>query len=427
MTAGPPLSSPRRVAYISHSSLLGGERVLLRLLSALDRTRTDPLLVIPSEGPLAEAVRSLGIATRVTPVAWWIPATHWSAPEFLAQLEGIEDRTSTLEQLLREERVELVHTNVIVTMEGALAAARLSLPHVWHSRGLFDEKFPPSYFNDLPFLLGAVDALTDRVLCVSDAVSRQMGSYCRKARLQVIRDGFDLEGFLSQPVESGPSFRARHGIPPDARLAVTVGGVQRRKGLLDLVEAAASLRRTRSDLVFLVVGAESDPAFAADLRSRIHALGLESFFRFLGFQANVATVLAHGALLVHPSHSEGFGIVLLEAMAAGKPVVATRCGGPEEIVAEGRTGLLVEPQNPSELAGAIEAVLSNPAAAAEMGRAGRKRVASFSLAETARLTQDVYDELPAVSSAEADARRRAAVSLPREILGRARTAARNVT
>jgi starch synthase len=236
-----------------------------------------------------------------------------------------------------------------------------------------------------------------------------------------IYDGFDAEAFLRQPVTPDPEFRTRYGIPREIPLVATVGGIQRRKGLIDVVEAAALLRE-RHRIVVLFAGAESDPEFAAQLSARIAALGLEGSFRFLGYQSNVHDVLARCEMLVHPAHSEGLGIVLMEAMAAGKPIVATRSGGPEEVVVEGETGLLVPPGEPRLLANAMDTLLSDPSTATAMGRAGRARLRGFSPEDTARQTQNLYDELGAASSTEKANRRRVAAELPDEILGRARRA-----
>ena len=414
---------PRRVAYVSHSSLLGGERVLLRLLCALDRARTEPLAVLPGPGPLGDALAREGVPVRETPLAWWIPATHWNEREFLAQLEGLPERAEALERLLRAEGVELVHSNVVVTLEGALAAARMGLPHVWHSRGLFDHRFPPPWSRDDDFLFGVLDRLSDAVVCVSEAVRRQTAPRVPHARVEVVYDGFDAEAFRRLPVTPDAEFRARHDIAPGARVAVSIGGIQRRKGLLDLVEAAALARR--SDIVFLLAGAESEPEFAATLKERIGARRLADRFRFLGFQENVRDVLAHADVLVHPSLSEGFGFTVIEAMAAGRPVVATRCGGPEEIVREGVTGRLVAPGDPPALAAAIDRVLEDPGRAAAMGEAGRRDVERFTLEATARRTQDLDDAIAAGQEAPQTASRRAAAGpIADEVLRRGRAAAR---
>lgn len=389
--AGSSSLRPRRVAYLSHSSLMGGERVLLRLLSALDRRRVDPVVVLPEDGPLRGEIEALAIPTHLLPLRWWIPATHWSRDEFLTQLVGLRERTASVATWLRKESVDLVHTNTIVTAEGALASAQVGVPHVWHSRGLFNAGFPPPYYDDTRFIFSILDEFADRILCVSRTVKAQAEEVCQRKLLEVVYDGFDAETFLQNPVEPDAEFRARFDIPERIPLIAAVGGIQKRKGLEDLVEAATLLRHSGKGAVFLLVGVESDTAFAAALRARIAAADLGGDFRFLGFQSNVRNVLAHVELLVHPSFSEGFGFAVLEAMAGERPVVATRCGGPEEIVRDGETGLLVDVGRPDALAAAVRALLLSPERARLMGEKGRRRVDDFTLRTTAAQTENVYD------------------------------------
>lgn len=412
-----------RVAYLSHSSLVGGERVLVRLLSALDRAQVEPLVVLPEEGPLRAEIEALSIPVHILPLAWWIPATHWSAGRFLAQLEGLEERAAGLEAWLVRERIELVHTNTIVTLEGALAAARLGLPHVWHSRGFFGGGFPPAYLDDTRFLLSAVDLLASTVVCVSAGVARQTAEVCRLAPPRVVYDGFDLDRFLARPVADPGAVRARYGLAAAARAVACVGGIQRRKGQLDLVEAAALLAGDLPGLIFVLAGGAGDAEYLAAVRERIAALGLSDRFRLIGFEPEVRDLLGVCEALVHPSHSEGFGLAILEAMAVGLPVVATRCGGPEEIVEDGVSGLLVPPADPPALAAALRRVLGDPAAARLLGGAAATRARAFSLAATARGMEEIYRELLAVPPEGRKLRARVAGFVADEVLTRARLAA----
>jgi glycosyltransferase involved in cell wall biosynthesis len=412
-----------RIAYLSHQSGVGSELALVRLLSALDRERFEPLVVLPEDGPLRPEVEALAVPVRILPLAWWIPATHWSAGAFLAQLEGLHERTDALAALLETERVDAVHTNTIVTLEGALAAARLGLPHVWHSRGLFGGGFPPAYLDDVGFFLSAVDRLADAVVCVSRGVERQAAAAGRLAPRPVIYDGFDLDAFLARPVEEPRALRARFQIAESARVVASVGGIQRRKGQLDLVEAAAPLAREFPDLVFALGGGAGDAEYLAALNARIAELGLQRHFRLIGFEPNVRNLLSISEALVHPSHSEGFGLAILEAMAAGLPVVATRCGGPEEIVEDGESGLLVPVESPRELSDALRRLLAGPEGARAMGRAAAGRARAFSLEATARRMEGVYQGLAAPSTAARAARARLAGAVADEVLTRARRAA----
>jgi glycosyltransferase involved in cell wall biosynthesis len=412
-----------RIAFLSHQSGVGSEMALARLVSALDRTRFEPVVVLPEEGPLRKEIEALAVPVHVLPLAWWIPATHWSADRFLAQLEGLEERAAALEGWLATERIGLVHTNTIVTLEGALAAARLGLPHVWHSRGFFGNGFPPAYLDDTRFFLSAADLLVDAIVCVSEGVRRQTAEVCRLARPRVVYDGFDLDRFLARPVTDASAIRARYGLAATARVVACVGGIQRRKGQLDLVEAAASLAGDFPDLVFVLAGAPGDAEYLTALEERIAALGLSARFRRIGFQPEVRDLLGISEALVHPSHSEGFSLAVLEAMAVGLPVVATRCGGPEELIEDGVSGLLVPPQSPPALAAALRRVLGDPAAARLLGRCGATRARAFRLEASARGVEEIYEELLAAPRADRETRARIADFVAGEVLTRARLAA----
>ncbi|HEX6900076.1 MAG TPA: glycosyltransferase family 4 protein [Thermoanaerobaculia bacterium] len=412
-----------RVAFLSHQSGVGSEMVLVRLLSALDRKAVEPLVVLSADGPLRAEIEELSIPVRILPLAWWIPATHWSPGEFLAQLEGLSGRVDALAGLLARERIDLVHTHFIVTLEGALAAARLGLPHVWHSRGFFGGGFPPAYLDDTRFFFSVVDLLADALVCVSRGVEEQAATVCRLAGRHVIYDGFDLEAFLARPVEDRGALLARYGIPETARVVASLGGIQRRKGQLDLVEAAAPLVRDFPDLVFALAGEAGDAEYLAALKARIQELGLADHFRFVGFEPNVRNLFSISEALVHPSHSEGFGLAILEAMAAGLPVAATRCGGPEEIVEEGVSGFLAPVGNPRELGTALRRLLTDPDAARAMGQAAAVRARDFSLEATARRTEEVYQGLRALPADAQAMRARLADFVADEVLTRSRAAA----
>lgn len=406
-----PKPARTKILYVSHQSTLSGaEQALVRLLSHLDRSRFEPLVVVPEEGPLLERLQELSIPTWVLPVRWWIPATHWSAEEFQDQLEGLDERTRDLTALALRKEVDLIHSNTVVTLEGAVAAARLGLPHVWHSRGLFGGGFPPAYSADVGFYFAGIDELADAIVCVSKGVEEQAARFCHRARRPVIPDGFDAAGFLARPVGSRDDLLRRYGIEPGepARLVASLGGIQRRKGQLDLIEALALLREDFSDLVLILGGGAGDAEYLAAVEARIAELGLQKAVRLVGYEPDVRTLLAHAEMLVHPSHSEGFGLAILEAMAAGRPVVATRCGGPEEIVEDGVSGLLVPVEDPPGLAGAMRRVLTDAGAARAWGEVAARRALEFGLDRTAWRTEEIYESLLAEEVEEESRRRRAA-------------------
>jgi glycosyltransferase involved in cell wall biosynthesis len=130
------------------------------------------------------------------------------------------------------------------------------------------------------------------------------------------------------------------------------------------------------------------------LQALSHSLGATDYIVWTGFLQNPIPVLQQLDIVVLPSKEEGFGLVLIEAMAAGKPVIGTLCGGIPEIIVDGETGLLVPPESPHELAKAISTLLKNPDLARRMGQAGRRRVEKhFSVDPYVENVEKVYLEL----------------------------------
>jgi glycosyltransferase involved in cell wall biosynthesis len=164
-----------------------------------------------------------------------------------------------------------------------------------------------------------------------------------------------------------------------------------RKDHATFFKAAQLVLARRPDAQFLLAG-DGEPAFRAQLEELAAPLG--SAVRFLGSRNDVPALMTLADLVVLSSTTEGLGLVLLEAMRARRPVVATRVGGVPEIVIDRVTGLLVEPRAPDLLAGAMIEVLGDPALAARMGKAGRQRVeAEFTVAAMAAKMSAIYDEL----------------------------------
>ena len=201
----------------------------------------------------------------------------------------------------------------------------------------------------------------NRFIAVSGGVKQEL-LRCNDidpARVVVIPNGVPVERFRTTTrVED---LREQLGLPQGAPVVGIMGQISPHKGHEDFVEAAAMISGAYPDTLFLVVGEESENGhFVQTLRTRIREKDLEKKFFFTGFLEDVPSALALMKVLAVPSWEEPFGLVVLEAMAAGVPVVATDLGGPAEILENGVNGLLVKPRAPQELAGAIASILSDP-------------------------------------------------------------------
>jgi len=352
-----------RVLFVSHSGEWGGaQKCLFLLLEALDRARFDPVVVVPSEGDFAEKACSLGIATHTFPFGWLagaIGSRGAIAPRYRA---GLPARIEGLVALLCQEKIDVVFTNTAVIGESAQAAARCGLPHIWYVHELLSRNPDLEPLIDLPELYAFMDRFSNRVVAVSQAVKRELSPFVRRSKLAVIRPGLSP----GTPPASGRSAAPVIGF---------VGVFSRGKGVLHLVNAAPSILRHHPQARFLLLG--TDCGTLAGVRRRITALGMDSAFDILPFRNDPSDIFATIDLLVVPSLAESFSLVILEAMAAAKPVVATRSGGPQEIIADGRTGLLVPPGNPHALAQAVVRLLDDPKTMRQMGTLGAKRLAEI--------------------------------------------------
>ena len=352
----------------NHGAVVGGgELSLMELLRGLDRDRWAPLLVVPEHGEMAARGRDLDLPVHVIP----LPPLRRPGP-------GSVRSVNALVRLARAADAALIHANGSRAMAYAGVAGRLAArPAVWHVRiadsdGLVDR---------------ALSALATAVIATSRAVARRFP--WAPAKVRVVPNGIDLKRFAPRP-PSGP-LRASLGIPPAAPVLVSIGRHVPEKGYRHLVDAAALVERTKPGAHWLLVG---DGELRGKLEAQARGLRLESRVHFTGWRDDVADVLALADLLVLPSESEGFGRVLVEAMAMGRAIVATAVGGVPDIVLPGETGLLVAPANPVALADAVRALLDDPERGARLGAAGRARAeSSFSLGAHVDGVERVYDEV----------------------------------
>jgi glycosyltransferase involved in cell wall biosynthesis len=346
----------------------GGELSLMDLLRGLDRDHWAPVLVVPDEGPMAARGRELGLPVHVVP----LPTLRRPGPAVVASV-------AALGRLARRTDAALVHANGSRAMVyGGLAGRLAGRPAIWHVRIAESD--------------GAVDrvlyALATAVIATSRAVARRFARPTRP-KVQVVPNGVDLARFAPRPPSA--ALRAALGVPPSSPLVVSIGRFVPEKGYRHLLDAAARIQRTKPGVHWMLMGGGE---LEDELASQARRLGLGSQLHFVGWREDVADVLALGDLFVLPSEREGFGRVLVEAMAMGKAVVATTAGGIPEIVLDRETGLLVPPAAPAPLADALVGLLDDPRHAARLGAAGRARaLATFSLDAHADGVARVYADV----------------------------------
>lgn len=378
-------ASALKIAYVLPNIEAGGtEQHVLMLCRLLDRSRFSPSLITTAGGGSLFGAFSKHVPVKVMGDPGRgkrFRSTPWEHARAFASLVRI----------LRDRRPDILHaylpaTNVI----GPLAARLARVPRVIVSkRSLADykERFPLLRHTE-----SFGNRFADVILVNSDAVRRDVERTERhwEGKFRKIYNGVaPIEPWT--PEETMAS-RRREGIPPDAIVALCVSNFYPYKGHEDLVEAAARVVPTFPDVVFLLVGRDSGTLEAT--RTRIRERGLERSFRFFGSRPDVADLLRASDLFVHPSREEGFSNAILEAMAAGLPVVACNVGGNPEAVVDGETGRLVPTRTSERLADALLEMIGDPKKRKAFGQAGRRRAGGeFSLNRMVVEMERLYESL----------------------------------
>jgi glycogen synthase len=251
----------------------------------------------------------------------------------------------------------------------------------------------------------------DGVVAVSESMKRDVQDLygVNPAKIRVIPNGIDVKEYRNKP---NAELLRQHGIDPAVPFILFVGRITRQKGILHLLNALAHL--PQGSQIVLCAGAPDTPEIGAEMRQRVADLRAARpdlavhWIEAMVAREDVINLYSHAALFVCPSVYEPFGIINLEAMACGAPVVASRVGGIPEAVADGATGILVdtdpvggtdfEPKDPAafarRLADAITGLMQNPDRRAAFAAAGRKRVEDrFSWESVAAQTLDFYKEI----------------------------------
>lgn len=238
-------------------------------------------------------------------------------------------------------------------------------------------------------------SLADRIVCCSQAVKVSKLSLFGLSgdKCEVIYNGISLSDFSSKEIDKRNCLEVRERLgwnDLSFYLIGTIGRLDNRDKGFNYLIRAISLIEKEINCRLLIIGSGPDRKSLDDLISELELTDRVKIIQ----EGDPSKVISSLDLFVLPSNSEGFGIVLLEAMAAGKPVVATRVGGIPEVVVEGETGLLVPARDPKALAEAIFYIKTHPMEAQEMGRKGRKRVEEcFSIDKTVAEYDQFYDEI----------------------------------
>ncbi len=387
------------ILFLDHSAQWsGGEIALFNLVTHLNQEKWKPLVVLFEDGPLRTKLIEAGIDTKLLLLDPRVSKKRKDAlgaksAVRLRELRVICRFCSRLARLMRREKAAVVHCNSLkADILGGIAGKMARLPVIWHVRDRIADDYLPR-----PVVFGfrwAARLLGVTVIAVSNAVGKTLHfpqttepSRFKKAFYNGV-NGVVVHDGLSSPEVLGGETTATIGM---------VGRISLWKGQHIFIEAAARVHQRFPHYHFQIIGSTlfGEEEYEKQIRAQAVQLGLENVLEWTGFRSDIDQLLHQMEIFVHASTTgEPFGQVIVEAMLAGKPVVATNGGGVPEIVQEGQTGLLVPMNDAQSMAAAIIWLIENPEIGRQMGQAGRARALEhFSIQKTAGKIEGIYSQL----------------------------------
>jgi L-malate glycosyltransferase len=367
---------PLRVLWLIKGLGAGGaERLLVQSARYRDPARVEPAVayLLPGKSTLAATLEQQGCR----PVRCLDARSSWD-PRWILRLR----------RLLRGENFDVVHIHSPLVAVGARLALR-TIPPGSRPRTVVTEHNVWSSHTALTRLADRVSANRSEIhLAVSAAVRESLPARIRR-RTRVVRYGVDTAEVRTEG-EERREMRVRLGVPDGEIVVGTVANLRATKGYPDLLVAARDVVREVDNVRFVAVGRGP---LEAELRSQHAQLGLGDRFEFLGYRGDALRVMSAFDVFCLPSRHEGLPIALMEALALGLPVVATRVGGVSEVVTDGEEAVLVPSSQPARLAEALIALARDPGRRAAMSKAALARSDAFDAPQAVRAVEAVYREI----------------------------------
>jgi len=404
---------PWRILFVDLAPSPGGSVMsLLHLLGGLDRDRFAPVVALSIHNPGVTLFERLGVEViqirghrqgtpefappvqrlRTGRVGQWVQGRRsllrvWRAGGMALRLVArVLPEAWRIARAVRATGADLVHLNNIVSLNraGILAARWTGRPCLCHIRGL----------NPLEAVDRWLVRWVDYFIFISEAVRRSQEAAGVPLKGEVVYNAVDLRAF--QPPVSPEALRREFGFPPGARVFGMVGRLEPWKGHRVFLEALARLRGRHPEACGLIVGeAETNsPGYPGELRALADVLGLGGAVAFAGYRPDALRLMTGMDAVVHCStEPEPFGRVIIEGMAAGRPVIGSAAGAVPEIIQDGVNGLLTPPGDVDALAWAMARVLEDPAAL-RWAEAGRQTVLErFTVERHVAAIQRIYEQV----------------------------------
>lgn len=356
------------ILFIHQSAdLYGSDKTLLLLLTKLDTSKFNPVVVIPIDGPLRDELEQRNITVIIAPVLK-LYRKMFTPKNMGLFFKQIKAGIATLDKLNEEYKFDLIYSNTLAVLLGMFYAKKRKIKHIWHVHEIIVH--PKMIAHIFPKLL---NKYADVVVCNSKATMNNLVLRQKELvnKTQVIHNGLKplSDDFVKISKED-------LGFEKDDLVITLIGRINRLKGHKWLLNTFINNFQNNKNVKLVFVGSPvvGQEYYLEEIEGIIKDKRLDDSVKILGFKKDLRPILNITDLLAVPStEAESFGLVALEAMLAKKPVVGSNHGGLTEIIVDNETGFLVEPNNETELANAIQKLLSNKELRADFGIKGYER------------------------------------------------------
>ncbi len=382
-----------RILYVLPAGERGGAEVLfLNILENLNRNLFEPYVIGLQDGPFIAELQKNGLASLIV-----VKTNRIRNPK------GFFKTTKYIRDFIKSEHIDVVHCNGTgAQIYAGFAAGLAGTPCIYHLHDAVEWSWNRQglvhFLAQISLPVSTLFSRKRRLLqfvAVSNYVAeRFQHSWGQRNNIHIIHNTIRF---------TNPAATVNENSRPESPLVIWIGRLQRWKGTHIFLRAAGIVHERFPEAQFCVIGGSLfgiEPDYKKELEDLAGSLSLGNSLKFAGHQTSIESFLESADIVVHSSiRPEPFGLVLLEAMSAGKPVVASNKGGPVEIVEDGVTGLLIPPNDPDELANAIITLLQNRTLRTKMGQAAKERVEQhFNPSKMMLALENLYSELACEST-----------------------------
>lgn len=386
-----------KTILVIHQSaeLYGSDKTMLYFLSELDKTKYLPIIVLPFDGPLKIELEKNNIKVVIAPVLK-LYRKMFTPKNIFKFIKEYYKGVKILNALNKEYKFDLVYTHTLAALIGILFAKKRNIKHLWHVQEIIAK---PKVFN---FLFKKILSLDCNHKVVYDSIATMNFWIENNLKLteksEAVWNGIETKNSKSFTDAELNEVRENYFFATNNEIVIAlVGRINSWKGQQLLLQSFETVieKHKNIKLVYLGSAPPNQPIFETELRNKIKEYNLESNVILIPFQKEIEKFWNSIDIAVVPStEPEPFGMVVIEAMLAKKPVIASNHGGPTEIVVENETGLLFEPNNHNSLSDALEKLIQDEQLRKLYGANGFKRVHNtFSLENHVNHFEKIFEEL----------------------------------